>query len=156
MKVKLFHGSYDCFDEILLHKCCDLGFHCGTLEQALYRILDTNKCYTETFFKSFVYELNLDIDDKEVIDLPDCISWADIKTVKEKIIEKYPFLNIEAIQSTEKLREYFLKLNIRYIRYENKIEGNGYSYILLDENAEFERYTVREMINKISENYGKC
>lgn len=156
MQKIIFHGSRDYFENILLYKCCDIGFHCGTLEQALYRVLDYGKCPTETFFNSYVYEISLDINDKQTIELPDCISWADTETVKEKIREKYPYLNIEPFNSIIELREYFLKMDIKYITYKNEIEGKGYSYILLDENDEaftLKRYTIREIINKID--YGK-
>lgn len=153
MKVKIFHGSRDCFEEVLLYKCCDIGFHCGTLEQALYRIMDMGKCYTETFFKSYVYEINIDIDNKNCIELPDCISWADFDNVKEQILHYYPSINIQEVKTLEELRSFLLDMGIKYIQYENKIEGKGYSYVILDENINFERYTVREIINKISEKY---
>lgn len=155
MKIKIFHGSRDCFDNILLYKCCDIGFHCGTLEQAIHRIIDGGTCYVKTFFNSYIYEFDIDINEKEMITLPDCISWADLSIVKEKLSNEYPSMIIDNINSLESLREYLANKGIKYIRYKNEIEGKGYSYILLDENINFTRYTVRDIINKISEQYGK-
>lgn len=153
---KIFHGSRDCFDNILLYKCCDIGFHCGTLEQALFRIVDINKCSSEDLFnKSYIYEIEIDVDEKNVIELPDCICWADIKIVKKHLIKAYPLMKIDEIKSIEKLRDYILDKGFKYIRYMNEIEGNDYSYILLDDHYQFERHTVREIIRKISINYGE-
>lgn len=152
----LFHGSHDYFDDILLHKCCDIGFHCGTIEQALYRILDCARCPVETFFSSYVYEIRLDINEKSLIELPDLISWADVKSVKLKIQEKYPYLNIDSIKSIIDLRNYFVNIGIKYIAYENKIEGKGMSYIILDENDtsfHLQRFTVREILNRLENKY---
>ena len=153
MKVKIFHGSHDYFEKILLYKCCDIGFHCGTLEQALCRIMDSSKCYTETFFKAYVYEINININNKNCIELPDCISWADFGYVKTQFSHYHPNMNIQNIKTIEELRNFLLGIGIKYIRYENKIEGKGHSYIILDENINFKQYTVREIINKISEKY---
>ena len=109
----------------------------------------------KTFFNSYIYEFDIDINEKEMITLPDCISWADLSIVKEKLSNKYPSMIIDNINSLESLREYLVNKGIKYIRYKNEIEGKGYSYILLDENINFTRYTVRDIINKISEQYGK-
>lgn len=153
---KIFHGSRDCFDNILLYKCCDIGFHCGTLEQALFRIVDINKCSSNDLFdKSYVYEIEIDVNDKNVINLPDCICWADLKTIKKHLILEYPSMKIDKIKSIEKLREYILDKGFKYIRYMNEIEGDGSSYILLEDHHKFERYTVREVIKKMSMCYGK-
>lgn len=62
-------------------------------------------------------------------------------------------MNTQNIKTIEELRNFLLDIGIKYIQYENEIEGKGYSYIILDENINFERYTVREIINKISEKY---
>ena len=85
MKVKIFHGSRDYFEKVLLYKCCDIGFHCGTLEQALYRIMDIGKCYTETFFKSYVYEININIDNKNCIEFMTCIRLSNLLINKSLI-----------------------------------------------------------------------
>lgn len=147
---KIFHGSRDCFDNILLHKCCDIGFHCGTLEQALFRIVDINKCNSNDLFdKSYIYEIEIDVNDKNVIDIPDCICWADIKVIKRHLCETYPSMKIEKLTTIENLRDYLIRKGYKYIRYMNEIEGDGTSYILLEDHHKFERYTVREIIKKM-------
>lgn len=147
---KIFHGSRDCFDNILLHKCCDIGFHCGTLEQALFRIVDINKCSSNDLFDdSYVYEIEIDVNDKNVINIPDCICWADIKVIKRHLGETYPLLKIENISTIEDLRDYIISKGYRYIRYMNEIEGDGYSYILMENHHKLKRYTVREIIKKM-------
>lgn len=153
MKVKVFHGSHDYFEKILLYKCCDIGFHCGTLEQALFRIMDSGKCNSETFFESYVYEINININNKNCIELPDCISWADFKNLKTQFSHYHSNMNIQNVKTIEELRNFLLDMGIKYIRYENKIEGKGYSYIILNENINFECYTVREIINEMSIRY---
>lgn len=149
MKVRIFHGSRDYFEKILLYKCCDIGFHCGTLEQALCRIMNTGRCNSGTIFRSYVYEINININNKNCIKLPDCITWADFKHVKKTISQLNPKFEIQNIKNLEDLRTFLLQMGIKYIQYENEVEGKGYSYIILDENVNFKRYTVREIIQKI-------
>lgn len=153
MKVKIFHGSHDYFEKILLYKCYDIGFHCGTLEQALCRIMDSGKCNGETFFESYVYEININVNNKNCIELPDCISWADFGYVKTQFSHYHPNMNIQNVKTIEELRNFLLDIGIKYIRYENEVEGKGCSYIILDENINFKRYIVKEIINEMSSRY---
>lgn len=145
MKVKVFHGSLCDFNKIELFHSFDLGFHCGTLNQAICRLNDDSG----NIFEGFIYEVNIDVNSKNTVTVDDCISWANFgKVMNEFKSAKY---DLKDCKTLEDIREKLVNDGIKFIRYKNVIEGKGYSYILLTSEHELIKHTVEDLLYKIGE-----
>ena len=68
-----------------------------------------------------------------------------------KLKEQFPDIlcdNIDNCENNEELREFLLKNNIKYIEYDNVVETEGTSFVILDESElnNIEEYTFYEFL----------
>ena len=64
------------------------------------------------------------------------------------IIQIILYDNIDNCENNEELREFLLKNNIKYIEYDNVVETEGTSFVILDESElnNIEEYTFYEFL----------
>lgn len=147
MKVKVFHGSKFDFSKIEIHKSYDIGFHCGTVNQAVRRIYDDTigEC---NLFNCFIYEINIDVNHSNTITTEDCITWSDYNRVYTEISRCG--IELKDCHTLEDIRESLIKNGIHYIRYRNEVEGIGLSYIILTENHDIKKYSLDRFLYQMS------
>lgn len=122
----VFHGTLSNFQQFnLAYTTGQMGFHFGTLEQAMNVISDN---YGEPLSGSKLIEANLNI--KNPLKLKDLGSWYGddvIKMVNDILGSKLnPSANDRAI------RRAIQDKGFDSVVYENNIEGDGVSYIVFD------------------------
>lgn len=147
MRVKVFHGSRFEFEKINIYESIDIGFHCGTLNQAIARVAD-DIYYSSTLFQNFIYEVNIDVNNSNTITLDDCIQWCDIKILKKNL--GIAGFDSSECKSLEEIRKKLISNGYEYIRYKNEVEGNGYSYILLSDNHKIKKHKIGDLFYRIN------
>lgn len=106
-----------------------------------------------------IYEIEIDPKDYITVGVSDIfgISSEDAR-LSEKLSEKYPWVDVEYKLSEEKypqfsisykLKETLKRCGIKYIKYENTCEGEGYSYLILDDSTKLKRYRLKDFLQGI-------
>lgn len=165
MKIFGFHFSNKKFVMPELSYSLDVGFHFGTVEQAMFRMID-NKCFTGTDYfldNNYVYIVEVDVELRNLIKIKDVFGdlHDDEKIINEITTNCFPtferdldieyndskYFNIHTSIRTVLVRDYGIFL----VEYDNLFEGSGKSYVILDNKiiSRFERKTLREFFKEM-------
>lgn len=158
----VYHGSSRKINYINLDEC-HLGWHCGNLCQAIDIADPKRKNDKFDWNNSYLYVSNIYPDKQNTLYIKDVFRYYDnflkdiIIEIKSKLKEQFPNIlydNIDNCENEEELRDFLLENNIKYIEYDNIIESNGISFVILDE---FELNNIEEynLYEFLTLNYNK-
>lgn len=137
IRIKAYHGSIDKFDRIDLSKTYDIGFHCGTYEQAMRRIFNLHgKKWNKN---KFIYLVDVEINENEILDIGEdiflCGFYSNCRILCDLLNERCSRIRFRRnkFYSYYDIRCKLRKNGIRVLSYDNDVEGKGKSYIILDD-----------------------
>lgn len=131
-----YHGSIEKFDYIDLSKSIDIGFHIGSKKQALKRIKD--KFGRVPVKNKYIYKVDIELSEDEIFDIEEdifCVRYLypDVR-LAEIIANKFNIFKLNKKRySLYNLRRFLLDKNIKLLKYYNDYEGDGFSYIVIDD-----------------------
>lgn len=152
----VYHGSSKKINCIDIDEC-HLGWHCGNLCQAIDIANPKRKSNKFLWEDSYLYVSDINPNGQNTLYLKDIFRYYDnflhdiIIEIKSKLKEQFPDIlydNIDNCENNEELREFLLKNNIKYIEYDNIVETEGTSFVILDESElnNIEEYTFYEFL----------
>jgi len=164
MSCQLFHASPNRFDKIDLSCTESIGFHVGSLPQALVRLGQKVGYDFMKYLCCYLYIIELDLDKLNCIEIRDIFEDDGLELFKHEIL-RHPKIkdlchiycsldyNIRYSKSPEEIANILVDSGIQFIRYKNEIEFRGYSYCILDDRIPIYRMTIDEALEGVHINH---
>lgn len=158
----VYHGCTHAHNNIKLN-VCHFGFHCGTLCQAIdianpERLEDKYDWENRYIYVCKIYPTKNNCIEIKDLFTYDCMLLPNMKKIiKASILKNKKYKNIlyhiDECDTLEELRQLLLNNNIKYIKYFNSYETNGYSYCIIDDEFEYTLYTMYDYLTNLQTLY---